>query len=1597
MLRTLSPRHPRRRRGAVLIVVLAMLVLFAVLGLSFVLYSEAQQSIASSAKQAVNTDSPPDALGSVEKWMGPFIYDVSNLGDDLMNPIRAHSLSRSKWSVVYDSNPASGTFGQFVPTYVPYNAANAIPQEPGGFTFNTITDSRQIVRHTWDTTSQSVFDPEWYYNGMGLRQGAGAYNTNLSTTVNGSPTPKNYPFTYPDRHDFYLAQMDPATGRITVPSFHRPDLGSWDPSAANYLGGATGRFKTLRPHPTEHPNFPTVPMDPDGQYRGDVSNMKFISATGGQQNDSLWMYAGGPVLRWRNKNYVACVAPLILDLNGRVNLSVAGNLRNTNNATTGLYPHGSKEGWGPWEINPRWIGNTNPTTLQAANNTNFTDTDLIALVQRRQGNNVNPPIDPYTQQASTTRINGGKMPWQGAMFNVDGNGPTTNDGPLTLPPPPPTYGGLPSGFQTTPFFNNPAATGPFRFSPTQVDVTTRLANHPAQFNPLAYNRPPLTPGLGAGSYGMDELIKLYARYSDPKNRQTTVTGMPNTTSLTPAADTAVARQMRALTTTFSTSQQWAGVTVYSRLTTDAVGVLNPVRLGPIDLNRPLPDYRKNPALPPSPLNLWNPSNGTEKPYWLAAQTARQRLARDIFIRMAARYGLIDGVNAIYYTDTGNVEVLPALDPATDTTGNAATLMRLAQTAVNLVDYIDGDDIVTPFVWRPTAASAKGVDPSNDANNYIDAAAASRVVYGTEVPRLVINEVYSGVFNTRDDPFTGNKATKPLKRRYWIELHNPTPGDAVRSDGGAARLRYQPGVNGTMVPDANGNSVAYPGVPYNPYRVEVAVAQPPSSSMAPVPPVTPYANALAVPLANITGGFGLAAGDTVAALTPSATTVMARIDNFAPSGGVLVNDEVNLVRPSDGSTVDGGNIGYYLLGPEDQFPSGGVKNSVSLPDPPAGIPPKPVNALTFDATTGIPAEDDIVDADITKPKAQTNRPSTVILRRLLNPYMPPNDPQNTGGTLDTRFPYDSTMPPNPYITVDFLENLPTRDRATHNNTSMHTSANLNAPSVGRIHPYAAFPNYGTPAALMLTGAVTAVQDQTGATTPPHTFFKTNAQTTIENTRGGVGNQTGFEWLVHLDRELVSLPEAAMTSRTSPALLTHAFFNGVPGTGYHGQAVGLSSNLSVRIKSSDSNLSTTNDVVRMLADNEGLLQIGSRLPGIPVGGREPGKVNLNTVNDPRVLAAVFDPQAGNSFASTNATYLSTLWATYFTPGALPTYPLITRTPYGTPRATVNEVPNPSTNVADYPFAWGMTSWGPTTYPGDLQPSRDHPFGRRANDDPANTLTPNPFVFPNYFAPPVLATGANHPYLLNEPLQKAWNNLTPVSDSFLIVMTVGFFEVENAGPWGVNNQPQLGKELFDKVPGDLRTQFAGVIDRSQLFTQIVQSDPTSGLALGTVNTVAADPSSNPVPRGVQTKMVNDSLVGSTTIDIEAIPPGGVRPDGVTVQNNQCAILGDGVVFTVTAGSQIRVGYGDSLAATTTPPPGDGEWLTVTAVTQRQWPDQNLALQNVPGQVTLTVAPTTRAHAAGTPVGNVVFGNPGPQPGVRLSDLQRRGVVPYFTRLDP
>src|SRR5262249_34673094 len=133
-----------------------------------------------------------------------------------------------------------------------------------------------------------------------------------------------------------------------------------------------------------------------------------------------------------------------------------------------------------------------------------------------------------------------------------------------------------------------------------------------------------------------------------------------------------------------------------------------------DLNRPLPDYPQVPdpaVADPASADRAFISGPTRVLQFQVAQAARQQLAKDIYDTLRAVTGASDptiiGAGRMGY----NEEQFNAL-------------RWLAQLAVNIVDYIDNDDYMTPFNW------------------YQEPGGTFHWVFGTELPRLVVNEVYA---------------------------------------------------------------------------------------------------------------------------------------------------------------------------------------------------------------------------------------------------------------------------------------------------------------------------------------------------------------------------------------------------------------------------------------------------------------------------------------------------------------------------------------------------------------------------------------------------------------------------------------------------------------------------------------------------------------------------------------------------------------------------------------------------------------------------------------------------------------------------------------
>src|SRR5437899_3008854 len=109
MFRPSPPPRPTRR-GAILIVVLALLALFAVIGISFVFYADSEANAARIHReaQARPDPAPPDATLAANKFLGTLVFDTGDTGADLHNALRGHSLLRAMYGWTGSATDSSG-------------------------------------------------------------------------------------------------------------------------------------------------------------------------------------------------------------------------------------------------------------------------------------------------------------------------------------------------------------------------------------------------------------------------------------------------------------------------------------------------------------------------------------------------------------------------------------------------------------------------------------------------------------------------------------------------------------------------------------------------------------------------------------------------------------------------------------------------------------------------------------------------------------------------------------------------------------------------------------------------------------------------------------------------------------------------------------------------------------------------------------------------------------------------------------------------------------------------------------------------------------------------------------------------------------------------------------------------------------------------------------------------------------------------------------------------------------------------------------------------------------------------------------------------
>jgi hypothetical protein len=1147
-----------RRRGVILLVVLAMLTLFAIAGITFVLYANAASESARISRDAesYSTSYPDmDPSTSFNFFLAQLIYGVNDNDPQYVeSALRGHSLAETMYGS-WDSIPNN------VPSDVAFSGTGRLNEGP---IYPNVTDSSTMVNYTWFQTQDPTFlrDP----SRLGSRQGP-PQPQNLSNWPRGTYTGgQNPPYTFPDKNNMFLATIS-SSGQVTTPSYVRSAIfGSYAQSNANWTSNQ-GKYQTLRPRPIDMGNSTGTAFPyPDATTGCDVKNLPSSTSP-----DSPWIDVGAPILSTAaGLRYKMLVAPLVLDLDNRINLNVVGNILASNNG------HASNQGWGPWEVNMGYVLNQNNVANTGPEWPNLFVGNPNNGAPGRYGPNGVP---------NATFTPSGPVPHLYAQGDLDATGDprpaAVTSSPYTLPAAgggffptfPPAYGNG-SAQETTnhPMFFN-------LFTPVGDDKLFALKSHAS----LMWAGVNASPG--------SELVQLGPnnfKATDPTTgtlsriHQTTVLSMdmdrpgaaPYIYDPTQAAY-AVAYNVTApgnasYTSTGVTAQTFPTVSPLPRQVAPAQqGEFDPTTwrstlaatLTRINLNRPLATYA---------------SNGGNQP------PDRQQFAMDIFWRLLNVTGMdVNGTMPVYTlnsTGAANGSVT-----ASASVQQYATMRWLAQLSANIVDFIDTDDVMTSFQWTQT-----NMQPND-----------TGYVFGTELPKLVVNEVYLEYDNDSMDPNPNPgpppvpiAATKQYHMNVWTELLNPLPSGTDPNDA----------ANGSPVNNANlmnGTTAVYQIVITSPnkgLRHPANLVGDPDGSTSGTPP---FATQTGPPAPQ---SYTLA----TTPYDPNAAggQVLAVVNNWQGVQTVTPVGSTQSITP--GAATGGTSQGFLVVGP----PNPPLTMGPAAPAQTAGTQTQiqtsiPANNMSYTVKNPLTTAGDAV------PPAPT-----ILLQRLANPNLAY---QPNASTATAANPY------NPYVTVDYVDMQQVNSGNTVQDARHYNSMGPNAAwsqpttptsdphnrfSFGRNQPYAAVEALAAPAAAPWQQQVFApVNPPQTANQPTASFFSVNA---------GAAAAVAPDWLVHLDRPLISPVELLNVSGFKPHELTQQFYKDSSGNFQHVAPWTNQTFLLYRLLEFckvNNNMGGPNG---LLAD----------------GGRVPGKININTIDptNKAVFQALCDAQPGNTFSAT-----------------------------------------------------------------------------------------------------------------------------------------------------------------------------------------------------------------------------------------------------------------------------------------------------------------------------------------------------------------------------
>jgi hypothetical protein len=398
---------------------------------------------------------------------------------------------------------------------------------------------------------------------------------------------------------------------------------------------------------------------------------------------------------------------------------------------------------------------------------------------------------------------------------------------------------------------------------------------------------------------------------------------------------------------------------------------------------------------------------------------------------------------------------------------------------------------------------------------------------------------------------------------------------------------------------------------------------------------------------------------------------------------------------------------------------------------------------------------------------------VYLRRLANPHLPPND------HVTAAFPGQARGSAyNPYITVDYLANVPLRDTV---------QPALPYASRGKKQPYASYtiPGASLPYTDPNSPTVNTDPSETSAQNVLHTFGRPN-RPAAHSPATDPGNGR-YDWLVHLDRRPISPLELLHVSAYPPHLLTQMFMRG-------DNTPPAPPNPADQFQHYAQWFDQRNRLYRLFD----FLEVKDRALGSPSGGRTTGRINLNTVWDVETFQALCDANTSNwiSGASNDLVVRQMFQAM-----------VAVRTPNNGIPGPTNAAPGPGQDRPFLSLTTGHTLANATPQYLQHRGINDTILRARTPADAAGDATAVR-LFQNRTDFTQLA-GRPHPYQQWELLTKIYNNVTVRSNVFAVWVTVGFFEVTDAS----TTPPTLGAEVGRSEGRHVRHRMFAIIDRSRL----------------------------------------------------------------------------------------------------------------------------------------------------------------------------------------